>query len=282
MANVDIVEAITLFQYSNTLRMVQSGPSVLQKLKQLYKTNEIGYKEQSLGNTVGSWIPNREGFDLQVNPTLINSLPEKQRLAVVSLIIVHEGLHAALINKDSLLDELAALKLGILYYRELSGPGIFNEYADSPNSRRRTEIVKLPPGLFEEFRKTSEYLNKDQLIDHILSIKVYRSRKYLNPKWIVDHLSLWGGLKNRWAKTKGRYIRKLAATYEPYYASVIVDIMLSIEKKSDWDAAMKKAGDLRTIQTAFESLLGDRTRMIQILELERKWNVALREPVPMR
>lgn len=283
MSTVDFTEAITLYQFSNTAKAGRSGPRIVARLWDLLKQNEIGYRKPKRSTVRGSFLANRASFDLRINPGYIDGLPDGQRLAAVSLLMVHEGVHASLGISDDIMDELQARKQSILYYRELLGPGVFNEHADVPMPGRpsRGTIVKIPPGSFSVFKEQSEHLNREQLIDYLFDIKSYRN-KFLKPKWIVDHLALWGGINNRQAETKGRYIKRLAATYDAYYAGPILDIMMSVKTKADWDKMMAKAGSVNTIQLALESLTGNRTRGAQIVELQRKWKIALTEAIPMR
>ena len=49
----------------------------------------------------------------------------------------------------------------------------------------------------ESFRRQSEALQREQLIDLILSIETYTKPSYIDPHWIVSHIGLWGGLANR-------------------------------------------------------------------------------------
>ncbi len=283
MSTVDFTEAIMLYQYSNTSKLGRSGPQIIATLWDLLKKNEIGYRKPRRSTVNGSFLAGRAAADLQVNPSYIDGLPDGQRLAAVSLLMVHEGVHASLGIHDDIMDELQARKQSILYYRELLGPGVFNEFNDAPTPGRKSSggIVKLPSGSFETLKKQNEYLNREQLVDFLFGIKSYRN-KFLKPKWIVDHLGLWGGINNRRASTKGRYIKRLAATYESYFAAAVVDIMMSVNNRADWDRMMAKAGSLSTIQLALESLTGNRQRVQQILDLQRKWGVALTEQVPMR
>jgi hypothetical protein len=282
MSTVDFTEAIMLYQYSNTAKLGQSGPKIIAKLWDLLKQNEIGYRKPKRSSVRGSFLAARASFDLRVNPAYVDGLPDGQRLAAVSLLMVHEGVHASLGISDDIMDELQARKQSVLYYQELSGPGVFNEFNDPPiPGRQGSGIVKLPADSFPVHMEMSEYLKREQLVDYLFDIKSYRN-KFLKPKWIVDHLAIWGGINNRRPETKGRYIKRLAATYDPYFAAAILDIMMTVKTRADWDKMMSKAGSLNTIQLALESLTGNRTRGMQIYELQRKWGVALTERIPMR
>jgi hypothetical protein len=279
MDNTDIRDAIMLFQYSETASggggSVGKWPEkVLKTLWQLYKNNEIGFRVQPKETWRGSFLAGRAEHDLQLNPNYFNHIPKKDRLGALSLLLVHEGTHAAL-DFPRLFDELAARKLPIYYYRELSGPGVFNEASDPPLPGGRSEIVWLLPGHFPEFQKQSEYLNKEQLLDYVLRMDTYTTSDYLDAKWIVDHLGLWGGPKNRWVATKGLYIRILAKPLDPYYAPAILDIMESVHRDEDWQAMMDKAGPLHTVQLALDDLIISRRFSSRIAALERKWKVVL-------
>jgi hypothetical protein len=287
MDKTDIRDAIMLFQYSGTASggrgSVGKWPEkVLKTLWQLYKDNEIGFRVQPKKTWRGSFQVGREGHDIQVNPDYFNHIPKKDRLGALSLTLVHEGTHAALDFQERLLEELAARKLPIYYYRELSGPGVFNEASDPPPPGGRAETVWLLPGHFPNYQKQSEYLNKEQLLDYVLSLDSYTTSDYLDAKWIIDHLGLWGGPKNRWAATKGLYIRILAKPLDSYYASAILDIMESVHRDEDWRAMMGKAGPLRTVQLALDELNVSKQFSSRIAALERKWKVVLTDEPPKR
>jgi hypothetical protein len=282
----DIRDAILLFEYSETVRGGQ-GPvgkwpaKVLEVLWDLYKSNEIGFRVQRRKSLRGTWRAGRAGYDLQLNPEYINGLPKKERLAALSLLVVHEGMHAT-VDFTKLYDELAARKLPIYYYRELSGPGVFNEAADPPQPGKQSGIIWIAPGSFPEFQAQSDMLSKDQLLDYVLSIDTYTRSQYLDAKWIIDNLQLWGGLKNRWPSTRGLYIRVLAKTFDPYYTAAILDIMESVERSEDWKEMLNEAGPLHTIQLALDDLNTRRQFSSRIVQLEREWRVRLTEELPRR
>jgi hypothetical protein len=99
----------------------------------------------------------------------------------------------------------------------------------------------------------------------------------VNPQWIIDNLTHWRGLGNRWPETRGLYIRVLASTVDIHFTRVIIDIMESISTRADWDAMMAKAGSLRTIQIELETLSAQPRYAARIVAIERRWGVQLRE-----
>jgi hypothetical protein len=298
----DISDAIQLFQYSQTARTSGRAADVVRSLWSLYKRNEIGFRVLEK-ETRGSYQAGDPDYDLQVNRQYIDGLPAKERLAALSLEVVHEAVHdlhqmwtSAPNNEDNryLLDEMAARKLQVSYYLELSGPGVFNEANDPPRPGKQWGIIRVTPDRFPAFKKQSDFIRKDQLVDYVLSIRTYTTDDYIWPKWIIDNLELWGGLKNRWPKTKGLYISVLAGIPHPYYSEAILKIMESVDQQKDWTEMLDKATDktldkngnpnrpravtLRTIQMALH-VRGDRFPA-RIANLERRWRVHLTEQPP--
>jgi hypothetical protein len=277
----DIAEAITLFQYSNTALSNARAQAVVRTLLDLYRRDEIGFHVLARPTLRGNWREGRDGHDLRVNTTYFERLPAANRLASLSLLLVHEATHGTVdfsseFNDAHLYDEIAARMLPILYYRELSGPGVFNEANDPPRpGRAGSRIERITAADFPRFEEQSEALRKGQLIDFILSINTYTRPRYVTPQWIVDNLAHWGGLRNRLSETRGLYIRVLARSADTYFTRVIVDVMESVERREDWNEMMDAAGSLRSIRTALNGLnarqYGDR-----IAALELHWGVRLR------
>jgi hypothetical protein len=135
----DISDAIQLFEYSQTVRAGGRASDVVRSLWNLYKRNEIGFRIQPDKSWVGSHSA-RADYDIQANPIYFDGLPAKERLGALSLLLVHEAVHEVLVMWDKRLEsEIAARMLEIHYYRELSGPGVFNEANDPPRQVSRGE-----------------------------------------------------------------------------------------------------------------------------------------------
>jgi len=276
-----IRQAILLYEYSGTVKGY-FGPvgtlphRIVPRMWDLYNRNEIGILDLGNASKRGTWRGGRAGADLRINKKYLENLPEKNRLAALSMVLVHEAAHAVL-PYPRMLDELAARQITVYYYRELSGPGVFNEAAEIPGSTRRRSLnVQLPPN-FGSYGKQSKYLRKGQLIDHMLSIKTYRQRREFNADWVIAHISHWGGPSNRWSSTRGRYIRKLANKVGSYYTAHILDIMESVKTRNQWNRMMRKSGKLRRIQIALEDLGAENQYAARINALQDKWDVTLTE-----
>ena len=278
MDRSDIAEAITLFRYSNTALSNGRAQDVVRNLLDLYQRDEIGFRDLGPATLHGTWRQGRAGHDLRINVNFFNNLTPAVRLGRLSLLLVHEATHAT-VSFTKLYDEMAARMLPILYWRELSGPGVFNEATDPPGPGERTSTVHLAPGSLPEFDRQSRALSRDQLIDDILAIETYTRSSYITPQWIIDNLNNWRGLGNRWPQTRGLYVRLLAQSVDAYFTRAIVDIMESITSQADWNAMMANAGPLRSIQIALDDLSARPQFGGRIVALERRWHVQLREQI---
>jgi hypothetical protein len=276
MDRSDIRDAITLFQYSNTARTSPRAAAVVRSLWQMEAANEIGPGRARPVSHQAGYHHGRRGYDLEFNPNFIDSIKKPERLGVLSLLLVHEATHAA-VDFTPLLDELAARIMEIRYYRELSGPGVFNEGNDPPRPGKPFGIVHLAADRFPDYRDQSAALQRDQLIDYILTVPTYRKHRYIYPKWVVDHLTLWGGLANRLPATKGLYVRILARSIDRYYVVHILDILESINSRAEWDAMMAVEKNLPRLQLRLDDLTTDRRLSERIAALQKRWGVSLIE-----
>jgi hypothetical protein len=170
MDRSDIAEAVVLFQFSNTAMQNVRARTVLQKLQYLYRRNEIGFYTLPRRSLRGTWREGRAGHDLRLNTAYFERIPEANRLAGLSLTLVHEATHAT-VDFTRLYDEMAARLMPIHYFRELSGPGVFNEANDPQRPGRGPRVVRLPAGSFPEYEEMSEAVRNDQLVDYVLSIR---------------------------------------------------------------------------------------------------------------
>lgn len=287
MADVSMAEAVALFGGSQTATggkgAVARWPQrVLEKLRYLSDTEEIGFvlpasREKRQINR-GSWKEGRNGYDLRVNPEYLKRLPEKDRLAAVSVVLVHEGTHAVLGDSvPSLHEELLARKVPIYYYRELVGQGVVNPWTGHRVWLGSSHGV-------EHLREQSRYVDRDQLVDHTLAVRTYH--KLLDAKWIKDSKDLWGGLRNRWPSTRRLYVRTLLpVAADPYFGAVLLEVLESIESRPEWEAMLsavkhENGGSLRKLQVHLDGVLGDRSLRMRIGRLEQKWKTPLTEVPP--
>ena len=269
----DIAAAITLFQYSNTALSGGRAKVLIARLQALYNANAIHILNIGKATLHGDW----DGHQIRVNSAHLDSLQAGLRLAALSLVLVHEGTHA-IVHMPDIYDELAARLLPIHYFRELTGPGVFNEASDTPGSGGRAEIVKIPGPSMPWAEKQSTALARDQLIDYLFSHGDYD--EMLDPQWIVDNLGNWHGIGNRLPATKGKYIGVLAKSADNYFTRVILDIMESVKSRADWDAMMAKAGSKRAIRVALDTLSAEARYGPRVVALERRWGIHLHDDPP--
>ena len=273
MDNKDVADAITLFEYSNTAKSSGRAKILLVRLKALYNTNAIHILGIGKPTLHGDW----DGHHIRVNSAHLNSLQAGLRLAALSLVLVHEGIHAV-VHMPDIYDELAARLLPIHYFRELTGPGVFNEASDPPRPGGRTEIVRIPAPSMPWAEKQSTALARDQLIDYLFSHGDYD--EMLDPQWVVDNLGNWRGIANRLPETKGKYIGVLAQSTDNHFTRVILDIMESVKSRAEWDAMMEEAGSKRAIRVALDTLSAEARYGPRVVTLERRWGIHLHDDPP--
>ena len=273
MDRKDIGDAITLFQYSNTARSGGRAKVLVARLQELYTRKAIYILNIGKPTLHGDW----DGHKIRVNSAHLDSLQAGLRLAALSLVLVHEGTHA-IVHMPDIYDELAARLLPIHYFRELTGPGVFNEASDPPRPGGRTQIVRIPGPSMPWAEKQSTALARDQLIDYLFSHGDYD--EMLDPQWIVDNLRNWGGIGNRLPETKGKYIGVLAKSADNYFTRVILDIMESVKSRAEWDAMMGDAGSKRAIRVALDTLSAEARYGPRVVALERQWGIHLHDDPP--
>jgi len=273
MDRKDIGDAITLFQYSNTARSGGRAKVLVARLQELYKSKAIYILNIGKPTLHGDW----DGHKIRVNSAHLDSLQAGLRLGALSLVLVHEGTHA-IVHMPDIYDELAARLLPIHYFRELTGPGVFNEASDPPRPGGRTQTVRIPGPSMPWAEKQSAALTRDQLIDYLFSHGDYD--EMLDPQWIVDNLRNWGGIGNRLPETKGKYIGALAKSADNYFTRVILDIMESVKSRAEWDAMMGDAGSKRAIRVALDTLSAEARYGPRVVALERQWGIHLHDDPP--
>jgi hypothetical protein len=269
----DIGDAITLFQYSNTARSGGRAKVLVARLQELYNRKAIYILNIGKPTLHGDW----DGHKIRVNSAHLDSLQAGLRLGALSLVLVHEGTHA-IVHMPDIYDELAARLLPIHYFRELTGPGVFNEASDPPRPGGRTQIVRIPGPSMPWAEKQSTALTRDQLIDYLFSHGDYD--QMLDPQWIVDNLRNWRGIGNRLPETKGKYIGVLAKSADNYFTRVILDIMESVKSRAEWDAMMGDAGSKRAIRVALDTLSAEARYGPRVVALERQWGIHLHDDPP--
>ena len=273
MDRKDIGDAITLFQYSNTARSGGRAKVLVARLQELYNRKAIYILNIGKPTLHGDW----DGHKIRVNSAHLDSLQAGLRLGALSLVLVHEGTHV-IVHMPDIYDELAARLLPIHYFRELTGPGVFNEASDPPRPGGRTQIVRIPGPSMPWAEKQSTALTRDQLIDYLFSHGDYD--EMLDPQWIVDNLRNWGGIGNRLPETKGKYIGVLAKSADNYFTRVILDIMESVKSRAEWDAMMGDAGSKRAIRVALDTLSAEARYGPRVVALERQWGIHLHDDPP--
>ena len=271
-------DAIALYRASATSKGQGSaiaktlGPRTLRALTDQFDRDEVGV--ETLGWTHGQWTPNRSGCDVQVNQRYRDSL------VAVALVVVHEACHVAQQN-DGLVyleDELRCRQLELTFYRELRGGLTF-----CPPGENVPENVTVDD--YFDLKEEDNWDRAGQLVDFTLSISDERNEheyaRGLTAEWIRRNQAAWGGLSNRWATTKGIYVKVLAADRLRNNGALIIEIMRTIQQATHWSEMMRHISkELRQVQQVVGSSLsplagGNVIRQQQVRALEQRWRVKL-------
>jgi hypothetical protein len=276
--DVSISEAIALLAHSKIAQTGKWLPRVARRLEFLHAIDRIMFAPLD-PDTYGVYTPKHSRKypllrdTIRLNPIAFNGLPKQDRLAAVSLTLAHEGLHAVGEFKY-MYDELLARQVEVFYFRELSGSGVVNVLTG-----KRARLGSS----FSDYGEMSQYLSRDQLVDYTLDVsEEYREERYVDSEWILANLENWGGLKNRWARTKRFYVVTLLPDWSEDHSGLpILRILESIESKGEWDKMINRIksefGSLRPLQLCFEELSVERRQANRVGVLQNKWKTPLTE-----
>jgi len=200
----------------------------------------------------------------------------------LSLVIVHEGSHVTYksekqTNKVSnflLYNEMRAFLLEIEFFRELTSVGVKNP---------KTGRVERIQSDFESRNIMIDYVDKDQLVDHLIWDRDYSSKSHVNAEWVFTTIDLWGGIKNRWPRTRKLYVIRLLNDFgtftSPNSARHILRILRSIGSQSEWNEVIAEIksefGSLEPLQSCFKAFVGDSVLLNDVLMLQKRWNTPL-------
>jgi len=250
-------EAVVAFENSRT-GGTAIGSAVAVKLRDYASKEDILY-DPLTPTMYGSSRDYLFGQDIKVNEGF------RGDVAATSLVLVHEGVHRVK-NISSLGEELACFELQDDYYTELLSGVTFT----SPTSKAST-TARLVPGGFPEAQDVHQWRSKDQLIDFILARGGYAEK--LSPSWIQANITNWRGLGNRWATTKGHYVRVLGSDVKN--GQLILDILASIKQVAEWNEMMRVAGNLAPARQALHLFSNAPVAGTQMRAIQNRWKVDL-------
>jgi len=233
--------------------------------------------------THGKYV--EESDTIVINLVYCTDLDQIDIIQGLSLVLVHEASHVTykldkqankVVNDFLLFNEMRAFTLEIKFFRELAGEGIKNPATG--------KVVRIQ-GDFEGRNILIGFVNKDQLADHLIVDREYSTKFHVNPEWVFATIDLWGGVKNRWPKTKRLYVVRLLndfGTYtSPNAARHILRILRSIEARSEWDAMLAdintEFGSLQPLQSSFKAFRSDTVLLNDVLMLQQRWKTPLVE-----
>ncbi len=262
---VDFYDAINLFKFSPTGQgsprngrnpYPQLAADVLRKLWHLLSDGEIGYEQLP---------PELDAVSYEHGRIAVNTRYRTQ-LAETSFLLVHEGAH--LVRAWRYVDEeLRCRYLETCFYEDLLG-GVWIHLRARGQTSQRWSITSR--SLMAQMEKQKDYLAKHQLVDYLLSQREYLDS--ITAQWVRERFNEWGRIGNRWGRTKGHYIRLLAAEGGNHNAELVLRIMRSIDRREQWDNMMsviRQGNTLLHVRDAFAPLMAraDFARDVSVLKL---------------
>lgn len=253
-----LYDAINAFKYSATgqgkatirgqpsyiNRYRQLASRVVDKLWALYSEDEIGREKLDVRGVSRHGISSWGRYDIAVDKHLAN-------LGEVSSVLVHEAVHLLSCQRPYVEQEMLCRTLQVLYYRDL----IKGVTITSKQTGKNINVRIHPNSDVLDLAKMDKYYTRGQLVDYVLTFKEYR--KSLKADWVKKSILWWGGIRNRWFKTRGYYMRTLAAEGRSANADLILKIMESVPARhatdwgTMWKAATEEGGSVAQIERAW-------------------------------
>jgi hypothetical protein len=264
-----IYDAINLFRFGPSQRSASLAPDsaafaeryqtlvnrVAVKLWNLYNADEIAYSAD-LPWTRDHVVFGRSQLDLMqrdvrihhylaptMDPANYASLGNQTRVAATSLILVHEAGHLAqrspLPYHES---EIACRTMESLYGEQLVAGKTYRSRVANRDCTAILMAVDTPTdAVFRAAVNLQILRHRGHIADQVLTMDSITDRsgyaRDLSPEWIERSLreGWWGGLSNRWNKTKGLYLQVLAnALASRDRTEWVVKIFESFPDRQSW------------------------------------------------
>ena len=264
-----IYDAINLFKFSTigqgqarlggdaayAQRYARLAEDLVSKLWELWARDEIAFHEFER-NLIGDSLANRPGADIRVSsriepaadPTTY-ALPEEQgKLAACSGNLVHEATHLVRHFGSYPEEEVLCRTIQQLYFGELVRG---RDYRSRVTQNRESARYLPTTPFYGNYQSRRNRLLSGDLIDSVFSIETYRRdlEGGDTAAFVARSLDWWGGLNNRWASTRGYYLRSLSGPHGHDYGEQVLRILESISQ-AEWPAAKSCAGPSSRIRVA--------------------------------
>jgi hypothetical protein len=264
MPDPDIEEALVAFEASRTAKS-PVGLLVAGKLRSYQKDDEIGF-DSLTPTTYGTSFAHHIGANVRVNSAY------KGDVGTTSLVLAHEGVHRV-INTHSIEEEITCFDFQCTYFTELL-PGV-SYVSPATGKRASAQTNAAIIGAPSETATACKWQKNNQLVDFIIAKSFYQGM--INAYWVKSNLSKWGGLANRWATSRGLFVRALAANADLANGMLILDILESIGQPKDWNEVLRVAGDFnqvrRVLRTARNAPIAGRRMDALAAKWKFDWNI---------
>jgi hypothetical protein len=202
------------------------------------------------------------GFELTgtifVNEKYRNDLPS------LVIILAHEGVHRTL-KLHSMDEELQCRDFHLDLYVEMRKGILFSSVRDG------TLLIQLPvehdPMSFHNEVLYREHQNE---IDYLLMGDGYDW--LLTPDWVYRHRNDWGGIKNRFAATKGKYLRELDD--DARYAELILEILENVDSEK-WPRVVEKGAKINRMRDALHYFIVSPSYRSRVAKVQQELKIDL-------
>jgi hypothetical protein len=254
----------------------------IDKLWNYWSKGQIKYSKSLVWDATAVELGMSDSGALFINPELeptndpakFSQPGDQALLAIISLTMAHEGIHAASGFRRDLTEEVVCRVIEMNYYQDLVGGLVYtSKFANARCTAQLRVLGNKTLKVETEHRNQLAWHQAGQLVDFVL----LNSKSYvdmLTPDWIVKSKSWWGGLRNRKPETKGFYLNALAPKGNRLlsYSDAILEILESIASKQEWQAS---GADERAIEEGLQSTRFSTRSFNRILKIQKKLGIFL-------
>jgi hypothetical protein len=260
MPDPDIEEALIAFEASRTA-VTPKGKLVMAKLREYQGRGDIGFSPLT-PTRYGESFQHSFGKNVFVNDAY------RGDVGATSLVLAHEGIHR-ISNTGSFDEEVSCFEFQIDYYNEL----LIGVSYTSPSTITKAVALTGPStlGAPSETDKARQWRSNNQLVDFVLAKPAYIDK--IGPSWVKANLGLWGGIRNRWATSKGVFVRALATNTDMGNGMLILDVLDSISQQSEWNEMQRVAGDFNKVRQTLRKYRDTPIAGRRMDELSKKWKI---------
>jgi hypothetical protein len=254
-------EAISLVEASRTGKTTL-GVAVCTTLRSHLDGDFMEFTDLPTGT--GGKSKSHEEFGFEVTGTILVNEKYRNDLPTLALILAHEGVHRTL-KLHSMDEELQCrafhldlyveMRKGILFSSVRDGAMLIQVHDDPDPMWCHNEL------LYREHKQEIDFLLMGDDYDRLLS-----------PDWVYRHRNDWGGIKNRFAATKGKYLRVLDD--DARYAELILDILENVNSET-WPRVVEQGAKINRMRDALHYFIVSSSYRTRVEKVQQELKIDL-------